>query len=104
MDSDLLITLGCAIIGSGALQALVTEMIRKSQERKAKPTALEQAVKLLLQDRLTFLMTRDIQAGETTARMRSFISKGMEAYKGLEGNGDMKALYADYQRIPVKYA
>lgn len=104
MTSDLLITLACAIVGSGALQALVSEWIRKSQEKKEKPTAIETAVKLLLQDRLTFLMTRDIQNGTTSPSMRSFISKGMEAYKGIKGNGDMKQLYADYCKVPVKYA
>jgi len=104
VTSELLITLACAIVGSGALQAVVAEWIRRSQEKNAKPTAMETAVKLLLQDRLTFLMTRDIQAGETTARMRSFISKGLGAYKGLQGNGDMEQLYKDYQKIPVKYA
>ena len=103
MSTEILITLACAIIGSGALQAVITEFIRRSNEKKKKPTALETAVRLLLQDKIEHLATKAIQNGETTKYERTFLHRCHETYQRLGGNGDISQLMSDYDKLPIKY-
>ena len=97
--SELTITLVCAIIGSQALLEIVKAIIAALR----RPSALQMAVRWLLEDRLENIITDEIRKGETTKRMRKYIRRGYKYYKGLRGNGDMDQLMEDYRKVPVKY-
>lgn len=92
-----------AVLGSGAVLKIVEAVIAYAKEKHKKPSSLEEGLRWLLQDKLEFLMTREIQKGETTVQMKAFIRRGCNIYYGLHGNGDMKTLLEAYEKIPVKY-
>ena len=96
---DIVVTILVAVLGSQAFLEVVKEIIN----RKRKPTAIEEGVRWLLQDKLEYLATREIKNRETTLEMRKFLHKGYEIYHSLKGNGDMESLMQEYDDLPVKY-
>ena len=101
--SDQTVAVVVAVLGSGAVLKVVDAIIASIKEKKKKPSSLEEGLRWLLQDKLEFLMTREIQKGETTVQMKAFIRRGCAIYHGLKGNGDMKTLLEAYEKLPVKY-
>ena len=97
--NELIVTVLVAVVGSQAFLEIVKEIIN----RKKKPTAMEEGVRWLLQDKLEHLATKEIQKGETTVEMRKFLHQGYMTYHALKGNGDMAAIMNDYDSLPVKY-
>ena len=96
---ELIVPVLVAVVGSQAFLEVVKELIY----RKQKPTAMEDGVRWLLQDKLEHLATKEIQKGETTVEMRKFLHQGYATYHELKGNGDMVAVMNDYDSLPVKY-
>ena len=88
-----------AVIGSQALLEIVKAIISALK----KPTALQLAVRWLLEDRLERIIVDELRKGETTKRMRRYVRRGYQYYHGLKGNGDMDALMKDYLALPVHY-
>ena len=103
MKEEMIASIIVALVGSQALLEIVKAMIQSYREKRKKPSALEEGVRWLLQDRLEHLATKDIQKGETTRQMKSFLHRGYTIYHELGGNGDMKELMDTYDEIPVKY-
>lgn len=103
MSEELIATIAVSIIGSQALLEVVKSAIQARKEKKKKPSDLEQGLRWLLQDKLEYLATREIQRGETTVKMKSFLRRGYEIYHLLDGNGDMRTIMEEYEGVPVKY-
>ena len=97
--SDQTVAIIIAVLGSSAFLKIVDFIIAKLK----KPSNLEEGVKWLLQDKLEFLATREIQFGVTTVKMKSFIREGCKIYEELEGDGEMKTLMESYEALPIKY-
>ena len=97
--SDMTVTLVCAVIGSQALLEIVKALIAALK----RPSAMQMAVRWLLEDRLERIITDELRKGETTKRMRKYIRRGYKYYKGLHGNGDMDELMKDYMALQVRY-
>ena len=100
---EIAVTILVAIIGSQAFLEIIKAVINAIKERTRKPTAIENAVKWLLQDRLERIMSRDILAGETSKSTRNQVHKGYKIYHQLKGNGDMAAMLKDYDQLKVVY-
>ena len=101
---DIIITVICAVLGSKALEAVVVAIIDRIKNRKRKPSAMETAVRLLLQDKIEYLCTKAIQTGKTTRSQKTFLKQCYETYhEGLKGNGDLGQLWTDYNNLPVTY-
>ena len=96
-------TIIVAILTSGVLSTLLTQLIAWLKERKAKPTALDNALQWLLRDKLEFLMTRALAKGETTMHAKQFIHRGYNFYHELGGNGDIADLLHEFDSLQVKY-
>jgi len=103
MKDELIASIIVALVGSQALLEIVKAMIQSYREKRKKPSSMEEGVRWLLQDKLEFLATREIQKGETTRQMKSFLHRGYTIYHLLGGNGDMKDLMDSYDEIPVQY-
>ena len=100
---DMVVAVIVAILSSQALTLLVNAWIEKQKEKKKKPTAMESAVMWLLQDRLDYLMTKEVMRGVTKRQTKAFLHKGYQIYHELGGNGDMKQLIDAYDEIEVDY-
>ena len=103
MKEELMASIMIALVGSQALLEIVKAMILSYREKRKKPSALEEGVRWLLQDKLEYLATREIQKSETTRQMKSFLHRGYSIYHSLGGNGDMHDLMETYDELPVKY-
>ena len=103
MEQDLIVTIVVAVIGSQALGKIVDAIIQWIRDKERKPTALEDGVKWLLQERLEHIMERDILAGSTKRQTKIAVHRGYEAYHALKGNGDMTAMLHDYDELEVVY-
>ena len=101
--SDQTVAVVVAVLGSGAVLKIVDAVIASVKEKKKKPSSLEEGLRWLLQDKLEYLATKEIQKGETSPAVKSFLRRGYEIYHGLGGNGDIRAIMESYEKIPVKY-
>lgn len=101
MNNELIVAIVVAALGSQALTKIVDAII----DRFKKPSSIQLGLKWLLQEKLDFLMTRDILKGSTTRSTKQFIERGYKIYhENLKGNGDLASVYADYEELEVDYA
>jgi len=103
MERELLVKIIVAFLGSELALEFFKAAVQAYKEKKRKPSAMEEGVRWLLQDKIEYLVTKEIHNGETSRQMKSFLRRGYEIYHELGGNGDMAALMQDYEEIPVKY-
>ena len=103
MNQELIVTIIIAVLGSNAFLAIVNAIISAIEKKRKKPSNSEKGLMWLMQDKLDFLMTKEIQRGETTRSMKSFIHKGHDLYHALGGNGDMNTLLKVYDNLEVDY-
>ncbi len=95
-----IITILCALIGSGAATALVAGIVDRRAEQKRTETGESQGLRYLLQDRLeqqalTFLGRGSITYGE----LRNW-NRGHHIYHDLlGGNGDLNGLKEELTRL-----
>ena len=97
--SDQTVAIIVAVLGSSAVMKIVDFIISKLK----KPSNIQEGLKWLLQDKLEFLITREIQSGSTTVKMKSFIRDGYGIYHELDGDGGMGTLMEAYEKVPVQY-
>lgn len=103
MKEELIASIIVALVGSQAVLEVVKALIQSYREKRKKPSALEEGLRWLLQDKLEYLATKEIQKGETSRQMKSFLHRGYNIYHELGGNGDMRELIESYDELPVKY-
>lgn len=91
-----------AIIGSGALSAVISGVFQLLAKKNEKKTASGKALLALLWDSTDSLGQRYIEEGSITADELHRILTMFEAYKGLGGNGYMDTLIDNVKRLPIR--
>ena len=90
---DGIITILCALIGSGAATALVTGFVGRRAERKRTETGESQGMRWLLQDRLEQQALKYLRRGAITYEELRNWNRGHHIYHDLlGGNGDLNGL------------
>lgn len=79
----------------GAISAAVAKRISKGDPKNV-------ALRLLLQDKLTYLINKELECGYTTADKHKLIRAMYTAYENLDGNGDMTWLMSQYDKLNLK--
>lgn len=92
-----------AIITSGVLSTLITQLFGWLRDRKKRPTSSDNALQWLMHDKLEFLMTKALVKGETTIHEKQFIHRGYDYYHALGGNGDISDLLHEFDDLKVNY-
>lgn len=90
-----------AIIGSGALSAVISGLFQVLAKKNEKKSASGKALLALLWDSTDSLGQRYIEEGSITADELHRILTMFEAYKGLGGNGYMDTLIDNVKRLPI---
>lgn len=90
-----------AIIGSGALSAVISGVFQLLAKKNEKKTASGKALLALLWDSTDQLGKRYIEEGSITTDELHRILTMFEAYKGLGGNGYMDTLIDNVKRLPI---
>lgn len=94
-----------AIIGSGALTALITNLFNIYRDHRSHEDDITEGVQLLLYDRIKHLAKHHIAAEQISPDELEDISRMWECYhdpEGLNGNGYLDSLMAAVKRLPVR--
>lgn len=94
-----------AIIGSGALTALITNLFNIYRDHRSHEDGIAEGVQLLLYDRIKYLAKHHIAAEQISPDELEDISRMWECYHdpdGLDGNGYLDSLMAAVKRLPVR--
>ena len=101
--NDIIVTLLCAIIGSGAATALVTGIVTRRAEKRRTETGESQGMRWLLQDRLEHLAKHYLDRGYITYDELQNWNKGHHIYHDLlDGNGDLNILKSALETLYKK--
>ena len=96
----ILVPIVCALLGSGASTAIVTAIVSKRAETKAKETGESQGIKWLMQDRLEHVALTYLSRGDITYDELKNWNKGHFIYHELlGGNGDLNVLKEALQKL-----
>ena len=93
-----------AIIGSGALTALITNSFNVYRDRRSHEDGIAEGVQLLLYDRIKCLCKGHIREGKISAEDLEDLSRMWECYhdpKGLDGNGYLDSLMSTVKKLPI---
>lgn len=93
-----------AIIGSGALTALITNTFNVYIARKSHDDGIALGVQLLLYDRIKYLSKSYIRDGKISAEDLEDLSRMWTCYhdpKGLDGNGYLDSLMTAVKKLPI---
>lgn len=93
-----------AILGSGALTALITNLFNVYRDRRSHEDGIAEGVQLLLYDRLKNLSKAYIREGKISAEDLEDLSRMWECYhnpKGLNGDGYLDSLMSTVKKLPI---
>lgn len=91
-----------AIIGSGALSALISGIFGLIQNRKKSKNGVQEGVQLLLYDRIKYLGKHYIADGQISSDDLEDLVRMWECYHNdLNGNGYLDKLMAAVQKLPI---
>ena len=97
---DGIITILCALLGSGAATALVTGLLSRRAEKRRTETGESQGLRYLLQDRLEQQALEFIRRGGVTYGELCRWNRGHHIYHDLlGGNGDLNGLREELKRL-----
>lgn len=101
--SDNLLTLLCAVVGSGAATAIVNFFLHRKEERERIETGESQGMRWLLQDRLEHVAQSYLESDHITYDELKNWNKGHHIYHDLlGGNGDLNALKQALNQLYMK--
>lgn len=91
-----------AIIGSGALTAIITNVFTLIKERKNQSHGVAEGVQLLLYDRIKYLSKSYIKDGQISPEDLEDITRMWSCYHDdLEGNGYLDSLMGAVKKLPL---
>lgn len=102
-----------AILGGSALAALISQVGEYIRERKRHQeqddsrameelSAIEEALRYLLYDRIRFLGSKYLSSGEVDFDDRRILNNMHEVYHSkLHGNGDLDILMGEVNKLPL---
>ena len=91
-----------AIIGSGALTALITNIFSMIKDRKDKSHGIAEGVQLLLYDRIKSLSKSYIKDGKISPEALEDLTRMWTCYHDdLDGDSFLDSLMAAVKRLPI---
>ncbi|MCD7805456.1 MAG: hypothetical protein LUH03_10025 [Oscillospiraceae bacterium] len=91
-----------AIIGSGALSALISGIFNLVQTKRAKKSGLSAGVQILLYDRIKYLCKSHLERGYIATNDLDDLERMHKIYHDdLDGNGFLDDLMSSVRRLPL---
>lgn len=92
-----------AVIGSGALSAVVSGIFNLVSQHKTKNNAERQALKLIMYDRIKYLGRTHIKDGYISSEdLEDLISMHQCYHDDLGGNGYLDSVMNSVKQLPIK--
>lgn len=101
---ETLLTLISVVVGSSGLSAIVVAILTLVATKKGTSTKLDallEAQKVLMIDRVRYLGECYIIRGHITLDEKENLVEMYQAYKNLGGNGHLKTVMEEIDRLPV---
>ena len=95
-------TIIIAIIGSGALSAIISGVFGLVQNRKKKKDGLRDGVRIMLYDRIKHLGRKYIADEEVSAEDLEDLISMHTIYHELGGNGFLDSVMSQVKALPIK--
>lgn len=99
MSQTILIQLLAIVLGSNALFEFIKWLVELIVNKNESPERL--ALRALCERELDQMLHRWLHADERTADEWRIIENLYTGYRGLKGNGEIKKLYEEAQKIPT---
>lgn len=99
MSQTILIQLFAIVLGSSALFEFIKWLVELIVNKNESPERL--ALRALCERELDQMLHRWLHADERTADEWRIIENLYTGYRGLKGNGEIKKLYEESQKIPT---
>lgn len=96
---DALLPIILAVIASSAFTKLIDWLLNRADTKNPSKCAL----KLLLQDKIEHLASIEIVKGHVSLHQYKLINEMYETYKTLNGNGQVKHVMDDFNKLPIDY-
>lgn len=92
-----------AVLGSGALSAVISGLMTRWNSRKRKNDGVSEGVQVLLYDRIKYLGCRYIADGEISAGdLEDLIRMHNVYHDGLDGNGYLDSVISAVKKLPIR--
>lgn len=104
MDTkSIIVTVIIAIIGSGALNTIVINILSEREKKRDRKNGIQQALRLLMKDRLRFLCIHYISQGWIYEdELEDIIAMHNCYHDGLKGNGFLDKLMEKVLNLEVR--
>ena len=92
-------------IGAGAmaiLNTIINHVLKKNDKEDEKITALTEAQKLLMQDKVRYLGSKFITEGKISLENKEMLKEMHKAYQALGGNGHLDTVMAEVDKLPIE--
>lgn len=99
MSQTILIQLLAIVLGSNALFEFIKWLVDLITNKNESPERI--ALRALCERELDQMLHRWLHADERTANEWRIIENLYTGYRGLKGNGEIKKLYEEAQKIPT---
>lgn len=102
MDANI-VTIICAVIGSGALSTLIAQLISHHDKKLERKNGANKAIRMILKDRIRYLCEKYVAQGWIYASDLEELLNMHDCYHtDLEGNGFLTAFISKVKALPVK--
>ena len=97
--------LASAGIGAGAMQIIntvITHRMKKNDKEDERITALTEAQKLIMQDKVRYLGSKFIEEKKISLENKEMLDAMHKAYQALGGNGHLDTVMAEVEKLPIE--
>ncbi len=102
---ELISFLASAGIGAGAMQIIntvITHKMKKNDKEDERITALTEANKLLMQDKVRYLGGKFIEEKKISLENKEMLDAMHKSYKKLGGNGKLDTVMHEVEKLPIE--
>lgn len=100
---DIVLTLIVAIIGSGALSAVIAGLFSKRAEKQRRNGGMVSGVRMILYERIKYLGKHYIERGSVEPdELEDLIEMHKTYHDDLDGNGFLDKLMGDVKKLPIQ--
>ena len=101
MELETVIALVSVCLGSGGVAAIILALLQRKWAKDDRVDALVAAQKVIMVDRVRFIVRAHIEQGEISLEDKETIKEMFRAYKALGGNGHLDTVMGEMEKLKV---
>lgn len=101
MSSESIATIVAALLGSGVLSTLISNIFQRRAEKRKQNDGVNAGVRMLLYDKIKYLGLKHIAAGKIKADELEDLIEMHRTYHGMGGNGFLDSIMEQVHKLPI---